>query len=267
MALPNPVRQQAARKTLMELLAHPETVYAVHYACQSFYQDSQVASPRVGAISLRQLSTGQVTSFSIAQVAELNGLEPEAIPALLDRIERKLLEGYFEFVRGNKHARYLHWNMRDQQFGFAALEHRQTVLGGIPYEIAESHRFDLATLVEEIYGADYVAGRAKLKSLAEINELVTAGFLAGRDEAAAMDAARYRDLANSTLAKVRVIADIAQKTHDRTLATEASFMVEHAGPIRLLWSKVIDNPIPSIIATFGSAFFLAVKVMDYFAKS
>ena len=265
MALPNPARQQAARKILADLLAHPETVYAVHYACQSFYQDSQVASPRVGAISVRQLSTGQVTSFSIAQVAELNRLEPPAIPPLLDRIERKLLDGYFEFIRGNKHARYIHWNMRDQQFGFAALEHRVTVLGGGPYEIPESHRFDLATLVEEIYGSDYVTGRAKLKSLAEINELVTAGFMAGREEAAAMDTAHYRDLANSTQAKVRVIADIAQKAHDRTLTTQASFMVEHAGPARLLMHKVLDNPLPSFMATCAGAFLVFLKVFDYVA--
>ncbi len=265
MALPNPVRQQAARKTLADVLAHPETVYAVHYACQSFYQDSQVASPRVGAISVRQLSTGQVTSFSIAQVAELNRLQPNEIAPLLDRIECKLLEGYFEFVRGNKHARYVHWNMRDQQFGFAALEHRLTVLGGSPFEIPESHRFDLATLVEEIYGADYVAGRAKLKTLAEINDLVTAGFFPGREEAAAMDDGRYRDLAGSTLAKVRAIADIAQKAHDRTLATEASFIVEHAGPVRLLAQKMLDNPLPSFMATCAGAFVVFLKVFDYVA--
>ncbi len=265
MALPNPARQQAARKILADLLAHPETVYAVHYACQSFYQDSQVASPRVGAISLRQLSTGQVTSFSIAQVAELNGLEPPDIPALVDRIERKLLDGYFEFIRGNKHARYLHWNMRDQQFGFAALEHRVTVLGGAPADIPESHRFDLATLVEDVYGADYVSGRGKLKSLAESNELITAGFLPGREEAAAMDAGRYRDLANSTQAKVRVVADIALKAHDRTLKTDASFIVEHAGPVRLLLGKVIDNPLPSFMATCAGAFLVFLKVFDYVA--
>jgi hypothetical protein len=266
MALPNPSRQQAARKILAELLAHPETVYAIHYACQSFYQGGQVASPRVGAISVRQISTGQVTSFSIAQVAELNHVAAEDIPALLDRIERRVLDGYFEFVRGNKHARYLHWNMRDQQYGFAALEHRASVLGGTPFEITESHRHDLATLIEDIYGIDYVQGRAKLRPLAEMNDLVTAGFLPGREEAAAFDDGRYRDIAASTLAKVRVIADIAMKARDRTLATDASFIVEHAGPARLLMQKVLDNPLPSFMATCAGAFLVFLKVFDYVAS-
>ena len=263
MALPNPTRQQAARATLRELFAFPATVYAIHYACQSFYQDSQVASPRIGAVAVRQLSTGQVTSFSIAQVAELNQLESADIPDRLDRIEARLLDGFYAFVRENRQARFIHWNMRDQQFGFAAIEHRAGVLGRTAIEIPEANRFDLAQIVEDLYGADYVKGRAKMGLLAERNGLVTETFLAGRREADAFSDGRYREVANSTQAKVRVIADIATKANDRTLKTDASFLVQHAGPLRLMLEKVIDNPIPSVMATCAGAFIFMLKVLDY----
>jgi hypothetical protein len=150
MTLPNPKRQKAARAAIADLLVYPTAVYAVHYACQSFYRGEQLGSPRVSAIGLRQFEGGQVTSFSILQEAEPYRLPPPEVARYFDFFEKRLLEGFFQFVRGSRHAKFVHWNMRNTQYGFAALEHRLRVLGGEPEIVPEHCRFDLASLMHDL---------------------------------------------------------------------------------------------------------------------
>jgi hypothetical protein len=42
-----------------------------------------------------------------------------------------MLDGYFAFVEAHRDSTFIHWNMRDENYGFAALEHRYRVLGGV----------------------------------------------------------------------------------------------------------------------------------------
>jgi hypothetical protein len=263
MALPSAARQKAARDTLNLLFAYPATVYAVHYACQSLKAQGPVSSARVGAIAVRQLSTGQVTLYSIADVVELNRLAVAEIAPNIDQIERRVLEGFYEFVRMNRQARFIHWNMRDNQFGFGALEHRLFVLGGTPEQIIEAQRFDLARLMDDLYGGDYAPGRAKMQSLAELNDLRSSNMLDGAREAAAMDVGGFREVANSTQAKVRVISDIATAAHDRTLKTEAGLLVRHGGPLRLMLQQMVENPAYTIVSGAIGGFVVMLKIWDY----
>lgn len=248
MALPNPTRQQAARKQLADVVTHP-LAYAVHYACQGFYGSGQVETPRVVAIALRQVSTGQVTSFSVAQVAELNRIPAQAIPHAIDDIEWRILESYYAFVRTNRQARFIHWNMRDARFGFAAIEHRMTVLGGEPEVVHEQSRFDLAQLLLDIYGDQYVKPSGKMQALARLNHVNSPDLLVGAEEAHAIEEGRWRDVVTSTIGKVRIIAECSRRAHDGTLATEAGLVARHAGPVRMLAAKVYENPMASVVAT------------------
>jgi hypothetical protein len=267
MALPSAARQKTARETLKTLFAYPATVYAVHYACQSLKAQGPLASARVGAIAVRQLSTGQVTPFSIADVAERNRLAVSDIAPNLDLIEQRVLEGFFEFVRMNRQARFIHWNMRDNQFGFGALEHRLIVLGGTPDTVLETNRFDLARLMEDLYGADYATGRGKMEAIARLNGMVSSGYLNGAQEAAALEAGAYRDVANSTQAKVRIISDVAEAAHDRTLKTEAGLLTQHAGPLRLMLQKMAENPAYTLVSGAIGGFVVMMKIWDYVTGS
>lgn len=263
MALPSAARQKAARETLKALFAYPATVYAVHYACQSLKAPGPLASARVGAIAVRQLSTGQVTPFSIADVAERNRLGIDEIAPNLDLIERRVLEGFFEFVRMNRQARFIHWNMRDNQFGFGALEHRLIVLSGAPETVPEINRIDLARLMEDLYGADYATGRGKLEAIAALNSMISSGYRTGAAEAAAMEAGAFRDVANSTQAKVRIIADVASGAFDRTLKTEAGLLTQHAGPVRLMLQAMAENPAYTLVSGMIGGFVVMIKIWDY----
>lgn len=263
MALPNPVRQKAARSALADLLVYPRAVYAIHYACQSFYRGEQLRSPRIAAIALRQLEGGQGTSFSIFQEAEPYRLRPEEVPVYLDFLEKELLAKFFDFIRKSRHARFVHWNMRDTHYGFAALEQRSRVLGLEPEAIHERDKLDLASLLPELYGAEYVEGKQKLENLARLNSLAMGGFLPGPAEADAFEENRFWDVLSSTLCKVRLIAEIAHKAGDDTLRTQSSWAVR-AVATRIAIQKVRDNPIPSLMATGAGTLVAALKLFDYF---
>jgi hypothetical protein len=263
MPLPNPERQKAAREKLGQVFAHRETVYAIHYACQSFYSGRQLASTRVGCIAVRQLASGQVTTFSIGKTAELYRMAANDIARNWDALERTMLGEFYEFVRTNKSARFVHWNMRDDTYGFAALEHRFQVLGGRPEPIAEHNRLDLARLLLELFGDRIVREKNKLIGLSKLNGFSMADVLAGAEEAQALQEGQYRRVQMSTQTKVKLIADLATAANDRTLRTEAGFVANQLGPLRLMLQKAIDNPGYTLASGLAGGFFVMLKAYDW----
>lgn len=257
MPLPSPAQQVEARRTLHQLMSEKRTLWAVHYACESLTRPDR--PPRIGAIVVRNVGTAASHVFSVSLVTDLNNLAPEDLPHNSDRVERRVLAGFFDHVRAHPDAQYLHWNMGSQQFGFAALEHRYIALGGTPTVVAVRDRHDLATLLVRAYGENVVKATSKLPTLAKLNGLKPANFLSGAEEAAAMADGRYRDIAASTEAKARAIAELALRAHHATLKTEAGIIANHGGPLRLLAQKVIENPLVTGVATLVGVGIACVK--------
>jgi len=67
---------------------------------------------------LRRLDSGQTLSFSIHQVAEESGVPFGQIEAHYDDLERQMLDAYFQHIGSHRGMKYLHWNMRDINYGF-----------------------------------------------------------------------------------------------------------------------------------------------------
>ena len=88
-------------------------------------------------------------------------------------------------------------------------------------------------------------------------------FLKGAAEAEAVEQGRWRDVHASTATKVRLIADIATRAHDRTLVTRASFAARHGGPVRLMMQKLLDNPGYSVATFFVGSFVIMLKAYDW----
>ena len=245
MAVPNPTRQREARRRIATLFAHPETVWILHYACQSFDLGQRLQSPRVTALVARNLGTGHTETFSLHAEAELKGLSPVGVLARMNALERAMLDKVFRFMALNRFNRFVHWKMRNATYGFAAIEHRYAVLGGMPLSIPEQQRFDLAWLLEEVYGSDYVE-EPHFESLAKLNNLPLAGFLTGEREADAFQRSAYLDVQRSTTAKVGLFFDILHRTHDRTLRTRASWWTQNLGRTREAAELFRDNPVKAI---------------------
>ncbi|HEY0020460.1 MAG TPA: hypothetical protein VGC13_29450 [Longimicrobium sp.] len=195
-------------------------VLIIHYSCESFYDREDGRTPRVTSIAVRNMGNGQTESFSIHKVAELSRTPSSAITQEYDRLERAMLDEYFEFVRTHQGYKWVHWNMRDINYGFLAIEHRYRVLGGDPLSIDDSRKYDLSRLLVGRYGVQYI-GHPRLESLLEKNKITTLNFLPGKEEADAFDSGDYVRLHQSTLRKADVLASILERAADGTLKTNS----------------------------------------------
>ncbi|OPH83133.1 hypothetical protein [Nitrobacter vulgaris] len=240
MAAPDPKRQKLAFVVIDRLFMDASNVWVIHYSCESFYDRTDGKSPRITSIAIRKLNSGQTISFSIHQIGELESVPLDRIISQYDALESKMLQAYFQHISSHQGMKYLHWNMRDINYGFAAIEHRFKVLGGTPFVIQDENKFDLARLLIDIYGVAYT-GHPRLETLLEKNNIQPRDFLTGAGEAEAFEKQNYVGLHQSTLRKVDVIANIAGRAHDRSLKTNTSRWEMHGGRIRTAINWMAEN--------------------------
>ena len=231
MSGPDPRKQKVSRGVIDRLFADAANVWVIHYSCESFYERTDGRSPRITSIAIRKLDAGQTVSFSIHQVAEVDGIDLSGIAAQYDTLERKMLDAYFAHIGSHRGMKYLHWNMRDINYGFAAIEHRYRVLGGQPFVILDDNKFDLARLLIDIYGVGYT-GHPRLTTILDKNRVEPRDFLNGASEAQAFEQQNYVGLHQSTLRKVDVLANIAGRAYDRSLKTNTTWWEVHGGTLR-----------------------------------
>lgn len=259
-----------SRKKLNEIYDDSINAYLIHYSCESFYaplgQPGLANSTRVTSVAVRNLKSGQTKSWSIHKSAELKGqltalmqlIQANAplanqiaqnqqngavnqVSQFLDPLEMDMLDGYFSFLQNNSESMFIHWNMRDDNYGFSALEHRYRVLGGNPIALHDNKKFDLARELIVLYGVKYAphtsqSGRkGRLMSLIELNKMSDLAALQGAEEADAFVKGEFIKLHQSTLRKVDVMGNIFCRCHDKTIKTQAGFMDQYGiHPVALI---------------------------------
>jgi len=147
------------------------------------------------------------------------------IPQHYDRLEQLMLKEFYEFVQSNSGRTFVHWNMRDHNYGFAALEHRLKVLDGKPVVISESQKFDLARAMVSVYGRSYMqhGSMGRFLGICALNQITDRDALAGAGEAQAFVNGDYLKLQLSTLRKIDMMANVFERAEDGTLTTEAKW--------------------------------------------
>ena len=288
------------RKQLNEIYNEATKTYVIHYSCESFYapdgQSPLANSTRVTSIAVRNLKNGQTKIWSIHKSAELKGKSEELsklikanapltnqeneagaqqtkttirINKLLNTLELDMLKGYFSFLSHHDHYMYIHWNMRDDNYGFSALEHRYRVLGGDSITVLDdNNKFDLARELIKLFGKRYASHtspkgrRGRLMTVVELNRISDTDALQGAEEAAAFVNGEFIKLQQSTLRKVDMLSNIFDRAHDKSLKTNASFSDKHGiHPIALI--EVIRNkPIVIGILFLLGAFTTIIKFKD-----
>jgi hypothetical protein len=214
----------AAKTELNSLASRPDQVIVVHYSCENFYEEkTDGSSPRVTSLAVRHYHSGQTWSYSIQAVAEERHVAPQNISGEYDQLERVMLDRFFEFVKIHRMHHWIHWNMRDMNYGFPAIEHRYRVLGGDPASIPDDHKHDLARLMVAMFGRRYI-GHPRLKGLVDLNKITAVGMLDGKEEAAKFAAGEYHSLHRSTLRKVDVLANVFQRLAEGSIKTNASYL-------------------------------------------
>ncbi len=214
-------KRKKAKDTLSNLINNDDNILIIHYSCESFYDIEDGRTPRVTSIAIRFFGSGQTKSFSIHKIAEREGLALNKIESHYDNLEYKMLNEYFEFVKEHKNFNWIHWNMRDINYGFEAIKNRFSVLGGDPVKINESKKFDLARIIVSLYGLNYI-GHPRLKSLVEKNNITKRDFLTGKKEAECFENKEFVKLHQSTLRKVDIFQTIIERWANNSLKTNSS---------------------------------------------
>jgi hypothetical protein len=228
-----------------------DNTLVIHYSCESFYDRSDGSTPRITSIAVHTFASGQTESFSIHKIAELTHLSPKQIVDHYDDLERQMLDEFFQFLTKNERCTWVHWNMRDINYGFQAIEHRYRVLGGEPIRLPEERKVDLARTLKDVYGRNYI-NDPKLGSLTQKNKISNIGYLDGKDEAAAFEAREFVKLHQSTLRKVNVIASILERTLQGNLKTNAKWYQIYGFHPKALLEIIMEHWIWSLVVVIAT---------------
>jgi hypothetical protein len=261
-------KRQETLKRLREFDEKSSLVLVIHYSCESFYDRTDGSTPRITSIAVRNLASGQTESFSIHKEAELKSIPVGSIAEHYDPLEKKMLSEFFEFLRSHLGFTWVHWNMRDINYGFQAIEHRFKVLGGDPrVSLPEERKFDLARALVSIYGLKYV-GHPRLESIVKLNHVTDRDFLNGEQESVAFVNGEYVKLHLSTLRKVDILANLFERTLQRSLKTKAGWLESHGLHPKLITELISEHwvwaAILILMAIIGllSSF---ITIKDHFA--
>ncbi len=234
-----------AWQQLSAVFQAPERTFAIHYALQRLRRDQSELAPPVAAIAVHHLGSGQGRVFSIKAEADAAGLDlSSALPAeRMNALEYSLLFKLNDFLEQHPKHLFLHWYMRDDKFGFQALEHRhrkvqadllQHLHGGrtaaaaapfgfggaattYPIRIPDERKVDLALVLRHVYGI----GPVSLRKLAGNNGLSHAEFVEGADEPEMFERGNHARLQWSSSTKARLITEIARLAYDGRLRASA----------------------------------------------
>jgi hypothetical protein len=256
-------RRKKARETVEKLDKEGNSGLIIHYSCESFYDKTDGKSPRVTSIAIRNVASGQTVSFSIHLIAEREHIALNDIELYYDSLEKKMLTEFYEFANTHQHFSWIHWNMRDANYGFAAIEHRFRVLGGTPVIITEERKYDLALLLVYLYGQEYIP-HPKLTNLLQKNNMSHKDFLPGSEEATAFVGKEYLKLHQSTLRKVNLIGHILEKAADGKLKTNATWLDQHGFHPVAIVEFIREHWIWSLIGIILTITTIILRILDVF---
>lgn len=221
------VRNNALNNLKKQFDENLKNVRIIHYSCESFYFIQDGHTPRVTSIAIKNCTTWTVDSFSIHKIAEIKWCL-DNINSRYDELELEMLENYAQFLNENKHCIWIHWNMRDINYWFRAIEHRHNVLNHGEkdiFVIREEDKIDLAKLLIDIYSDRYIShwDKWRLSELIKKNNISTNNYLDWWEEANAFKNGEYIKLHQSTLKKTDIIKELIDKILNGTLKHNAKF--------------------------------------------
>lgn len=215
-------KHKVARKILSKIDRNPQNYLIIHYSCESFYDITDGHTPRITSIAIYDYASAQTESFSMHKVAEKKHIPIDSIESQYDDLEKTMLKEFFNYAKEHKEYTWIHWNMRDINYGFKAIEHRFSVLGGNPHKIPDDKKVDLARILIQCYGVGYI-DHPRMEKLLDYNQIKAKDYLTGQQEAEAFKNKEYVKLHMSTLRKVDVFANILNRAINNTLKVKSKW--------------------------------------------
>jgi biotin operon repressor len=134
------------------------------------WEDVRAGTPAPVMIASRDLSTGLEEVFAWHLVAERQGIPPEEILTRQGDLERAVLIDFHRHVKESPRAWWVHWGLHSVEFGFPALIQRARALGLNELRFPVQRLRDLAGLLKQQLGDDYVPHK-RFWSLIRLNNL------------------------------------------------------------------------------------------------
>lgn len=196
-------------KKIQDLKSKKSRTLIIHYSCESFFS-THGRTPRVTSIAIRNRDTSTTVIFSIHLMAQIKRRNITNLSdADFDYLEKEMLKDFYAYVKRHNSYSWVHWNMRNANFGFEAIDNRFRILGGYPKNIEDPFKYDLPEILGLIYTYDFEKHdsptKGQLLNLSKRNRISTRDALKGKDEADAFDNRDFLLLHMSTIRKVEMI--------------------------------------------------------------
>ena len=222
------------KKKLKVLKDNEKSAFIIHYSCESLNDTNENISPRITSIAVLHIESSTMHSFSIHLIAEINDVERDAIDEQYDNLEEKMLSDFYEFVKRNPDAFWIHWNMTNINYGFEAIAHRYKVLSKKePARIADERKFNLSALIVSLYGKKSI-DHPRMTTLMKLNDGEHRDLLSGQDEVSAFENKEYIKLHKSTMSKAywfnsmyRLLQNNKVKVSNRNLPARINNFMEY----------------------------------------
>ena len=202
----------------------------IHYARQNCFEDAYEKGPRIIAVVVMNAGSEQTKFFSLRKVADsygenfFNMTESER-----DEIEKEMLQHFFEYVKNNEKKKWLHWNMKNNNFGFEAIEERYNELGGCAIHFEEDKLFNISVLFKEKYGKHFAHDAkwngklmGKMYDMFNMNSIEDANILNGDQEVKEYILKNIMSIEQSILGKVKAFKMLVDMAADDDLKVRGS---------------------------------------------
>ena len=228
----------------------------IHFARQNCFEDAYEKGPRIIAIVVMNAASEQTMAFSLKKSAEKYGSNFWGVnDSEKDIIEQDMLQSFFEYAKSNAEKTWLHWNMKNNNFGFSAIEERYKSLGGTPFPFEEGKLVNISVLLKKKYGHNFAQdcmynGKSvgKMYDIFTLNKMQDVNILNGEQEVKEYILKNIMSIELSVVGKLKAFQKIMEKAADDDLKVRGSIAKDVYGlGIRGIAQYIQDNAILAII--------------------
>lgn len=226
-----------SNKIISDYVKRKSDYLFIHYARQNCFSDAYEKGPRVVAIGAMNANSEQFVVFSLKKSADKQGKSFfELSDSEKDIIESSMLQDFFEYVENNKDKVWLHWNMKNNNFGFSAIEDRFRMLNGNPIHFEEGKLINISVLLKKKYGINYAKDNiwngktmGRMYDIFILNQITDSNILDGEREIIEYIVKNITSIEQSVLGKLKAFKIIMEKTADNVLKCRGNILKDVYG--------------------------------------
>jgi hypothetical protein len=217
--------RRIGQKRISELKEGKSKTLIIHYSCESFF-NLQGRTPRVTSIVVKNRDNHTSVSFSIHLMAQIKNRDISNLSDEdFDYVEKEMLKDFYDYQKKHLTYKWVHWNMRNANFGFEAISNRYRILGGHPKQIDDQFKYDLPDTLGLIHTYGFEKhdkpSKGQLLNLSIRNRISIKDALQGAEEAEAFENKNFLILHMSTTRKVEMMDRILTLQEKKKLKTNA----------------------------------------------